>query len=215
MKNSAQQPVVVYAHGWATSNQFFSPLREQLGFCDSRFFGRDYFHTSCTENVSASQVGELARWIGIGHSLGFYRLAQVDLSHCVGLVSIGGFREFCSESGTDPRIIRRMIRQLDSNAQTVLEEFVRKSNLVPFACHSQAHIELLKNDLISLSRSDLGEIPVPVLALAGKSDQIVPRTLVQLQFENPIFHLTAGHELGWSNAQWCAKQIRCAFLSNE
>ncbi|MEX2304594.1 MAG: hypothetical protein WD595_00210, partial [Waddliaceae bacterium] len=146
-------------------------------------------------------------WIGVGHSLGFMKLLQSHVQW-KGLVSIAGFTQFKQREAA--------LQMLNNREVTLasLESFYQKSGHHPYL--SPANIPRLRMDLdllleLDLTRS-LQEKQIPVLALAGKDDPIVPLQLSQNCFGASLdvdlhFIETSRHALGYLEADRCFSVI--------
>lgn len=156
-------------------------------------------------------LADSTRWIGIGHSQGFAHLASISIPWA-GLVSVNGFRWFCKESspenhqsGTAKRVLERMLKRLDTHPEAVISEFLTRCGypqdeplLTQNSVMPAPNIEALKQGLHHLISLSLPHLPnTPLLAIASRSDAIVPPELSAASFATPIVWLTA-------NAPHCA-----------
>ena len=227
-----QSLTLVFAHGWAMGDWFWEPLATQFADYEFHFCSRGYFEQGaepCSSSqgptFSAGLLPEATSWVGIGHSFGFRRLLEADLINCRGLVSICGFRDFVADEGTDPRIVKAMVRRMPSSPETVLEQFLENCGVAEGVESARAvlgnptrerglqgedlNLNLLEVDLKALLKigQDV-ESNVPILSLAASHDKIVPATLTRSEFEQPLFHPSAGHGLGFQHSDWCASHIQ-------
>lgn len=207
-QNSDRDWTVVLSHGWAMQDVFWEPLRKALGNREYFCISRPYFG----EPVAEFRAPETP-WIGIGHSQGFQRLLKLDLDHCQALISLSGFWSFCGRGGTSRRIVQRMVRAFAQDPTEVLRSFYRNCG-VDFEPPEQLNYSALQQDLELLLDSTLSESGkktechgVPVFAITGAQDKIVPCELAQNEFGNLTIHPDAGHSLGYDEAGWCALQI--------
>lgn len=195
--------------------RFWEPLAAHFADHELRFCTRQYYLDDAGNDCeSAGETG----WVGIGHSYGFRRLLDCQLANCRGLVSICGFYDFVASAGTDARIVKAMVRRMESSPVSVLQKFLENCGMADRAdqvgrLESEAlNIESLKTDLKALltggpSGQDV-EQSVPILPLAASHDKIVPVALTRSEFEQPLFHPTAGHSLGFQYSDWCASHIQ-------
>ena len=213
--NRTQSLTLVFAEGWAMDDRFWEPLAARFADHELRFCTRQYYLDDAGNDCeSAGETG----WVGIGHSYGFRRLLDCQLANCRGLVSICGFYDFVASAGTDARIVKAMVRRMESSPVSVLQKFLANCGMADQAdqvgrLESEAlNIESLKTDLKALlaggpSGQDV-EQSVPILSLAASHDKIVPAALTRSEFEQPLFHPTAGHSLGFQYSDWCASHIQ-------
>ena len=220
--NRTQSLTLVFAEGWAMDDRFWEPLAARFADHELRFCARQYYLDDAGNDCESSaesllKAGE-AGWVGIGHSYGFRRLLDCQLANCCGLVSICGFYDFVASAGTDARIVKAMVRRMESSPVSVLQKFLENCGMADQAdqvgrLESEAlNIESLKTDLTALlaggpSGQDV-EQSVPILSLAASHDKIVPAALTRSEFEQPLFHPTAGHSLGFQYSDWCASHIQ-------
>ena len=211
----------VFAHGWALEPDFFNPLITRLGILNPIFSSRDYFHRGRLNHGRHNHRSQddskasHSEWVGIGHSLGFLRLARSNLAGCRALVSLNGFTDFCAETGTDRRIIRRMHRKLQREPDSVVGEFRARCGPVVFKKPDSFNLELLSGDLMQLADvriNNSGEpltsvADIPVLALAAADDPVVPPALSREQFQNLEFCPGGKHLLGSMFGYWCSLHI--------
>ncbi len=206
--NSKQELVVVFAHGWGLADWFWNPLRESMEPAQELIGSSGYFSEPSQELQAPSRP-----WVGIGHSLGFQKLAELDLANCRALISLSGFWEFCGAGGTPRRIVQRMLQRFSKQPYEVLQSFYRNCGLVmePPTCFEK---QLLQQDLERLLADGPAEPGkkvsyrgVPVFAISGAQDKIVPCELARTQFANLTLHPAANHSLGFDEPKWCAEHI--------
>ena len=217
--NRTQSLTLVFAQGWAMDDRFWEPLAARFADHELRFCTRPYYLNKVGNDCGSStesllESGETG-WVGIGHSYGFRRLLDCQWASCRGLVSICGFYDFVATAGTDARIVRAMVRRMESSPVSVLQKFLENCGMAdkvgPFESE-ELNIESLKTDLKALlngrsSGQDV-EQAAPILSLAASHDKIVPASLTRSEFEQPFFHPTAGHSLGFQHSDWCASHIQ-------
>lgn len=212
----AVRPTLLFVHGWAFDASVWTPLRAELRDWPQAVFDAGYFGP-------AREPGIAGPVIAIGHSLGALRLLRSLPRNCLGLASINGFPRFAAgpgfEAGVPPRMLDRMLKRLDADPVAVLQDFRRRCGEEnPFGA---PRLEALGRDLQALRDEDqrpaLAMLRVPLLALAGEDDPIVPASMTRAAYAgSPVCELRwrerGGHLLPVSDALWCAAHIR-AFLS--
>ncbi len=205
------RPVCLFAHGWAYSLDFFTPLLFTLAddypdlMPQFRTLGMEqgYFERPAGvyewtgkhwSKVTEMDIKTCSIAIGIGHSLGFSKLLELRLQTAY-WVSLHGFTRFTShehgQPGTPKRLIERMLSKLSSHPARVLQDFWaraedRKLPLEPFKA-SAVNLERLASDLQSMLGMDLTralcEIPEnQLLAIWSGEDQIVAPELSAQSF---------------------------------
>ena len=154
--NRTQSLTLVFAEGWAMDARFWEPLAAHFADHELRFCTRQYYLDDAGNDCGS--VGE-AGWVGIGHSYGFRRLLDCQLANCCGLVSICGFYDFVASAGTDARIVKAMVRRMESSPVSVLQKFLENCGMADQAdqvgrLESEAlNIESLKTCLLYTSPS--------------------------------------------------------------
>lgn len=210
------RPTLLFVHGWAFDASLWAPLRAELDGWPQAVFDAGYFGAKQDADVAGPTIA-------IGHSLGVLRLLRRLPPGCLGLVAINGFPRFAAAPGFDEgvpaRMLDRMIKRLSADPAAVLRDFRQRCGAAsPFG---EPRTEALGLDLQALRDDDLrpalAALPVPLLALAGEEDPIVPAPMTRALFaDRPAGELCwrerGGHLLPVSDAPWCAARIR-AFLS--
>lgn len=209
----------VYYHGWAQTPEFFSPLKEALSqypWCGShRFYDGGYFSKGESWPLCPSDE----RWIGIGHGLGFAKLWQARPC-CASLISLSGFRAFCSsegsETGMNPEWVDWLMVSLEREPLSVLRAFYQRCGMIKPPSMSDLNLQRLRDDLhflkkINLHAESWPDAP-PITVLWGQKDSIVPepsmRTLHQdFQIQHLWVHPEADHGLGHNHIAWCVHRI--------
>lgn len=208
----------VFAHGWAMGDWFWEPLQRQLECRSVQNWSTPYFHDpdmSLPSGALPADPGTLPKspWVGIGHSLGFRKLLDVDLSCCRALISLGGFLSFCNENTDTELAVRKMLRGIGRERSSVIRAFYRNCGLT-CAVPESPNFAVMERDLQLLlpeNGLEMGPVDqwkgVPVLALAGARDQIVALETARTQFAKLDVHPEATHGLGWDHSHWCAERI--------
>lgn len=144
-------------------------------------------------------------WIGVGHSLGFFRLNQ-HIKSFKKLVSLQGFSNFL---GYDTRLhairevyLKRMIAHFKKNPLIARSDFYEKCDYKgPFPAFPEGYswdhdLQCLKNEFL---------LPdIPLFVIGGGKDNVVPMTLLEDNFSH-YTHVTlkkiesASHVLGYTH----------------
>ncbi len=209
-------PTLLLAHGWAFDRYFWDPLQQELGdyLCatvDLGFYG---------EPEIPAVTGPV---LAVGHSLGFPWLLRHLPEQCIGLVAINAFPRFTASKdfseGVPRGQVRAMQRDMAKVPARVLADFRAHCGADPSTA-GIPHWEKLKEGLNWLRQWDEREclqgLSVPLLALAGESDPIIPPAMSGAAFpireETELLWHPDGHLLPETVPAWCASHIR-AFLS--
>lgn len=202
---------LIFVHGWGYDADFWSPLRQALDFQDT--FAVDMgFRGDKRERIPFASMP----YVAVGHSMGCQWLLQNAHDHpWKAFIAINGFARFTKADnfaeGVDPRILNRMIKGLDKNAEQITGDFLKLCGEVN---PDTKDIDggRLHQGLVDLGEWDerpaLNALSCPVLALAGGKDQIVPEALSRATFgDNLIIKEDGDHLLPRSATRWCANEI--------
>lgn len=196
----------VFAHGWAYTLEFFSPLLKALLvehpalMASFQVFGLEqgYFERPAgvyqwtgTDWVRSTLPSALPPALGIGHSLGLAKLLTLP-SPCAHLLSLNGFTRFTAQergqTGTPKRLVERMLSKLHQAPEVVVQDFWARAEHTEGAstCGSRkegpVHLTPLIDDLQSMIDLDLSSslqnMPSKqLLSVWSKEDQIVSAEL--------------------------------------
>lgn len=210
MQAPATRPTLLFVHGWAYDAAFWAPLAAALGDWPQATVDAGYFGPARAPQPDGPVVA-------IGHSLGVLRLLRDPAPTRVGLVSINGFARFAAgpdfAQGVPPRMLDRMLSRLATQPDAVLRDFRQRCG--DASAFDAPQLNALTRDLQALrdedQRAALAALPVPLLALAGAQDPIVPAPMTQATFGDAAgirWCDTGGHLLPATDTRWCAQQIR-------
>ncbi|MAG23147.1 MAG: alpha/beta hydrolase [Rhodospirillaceae bacterium] len=210
---------LVLVHGWGFDGDVWNPLCELLGDMatqvhDLGFFGRP----------AAALPEPGAPVVAVGHSLGFMWLLHRRPFTWDALVSVCGMPRFTAAAdyphGVTPRLLERMAARMKREPRATVDDFRRRCGVG--AARGGLDESRLGEGLDWLRQWDLrGALAaetVPLLALGGEADEIVPWTLTEEIYgrrPQTALHGAAGgdHGLPQTQAQWCAERLR-AFLGD-
>jgi len=204
---------LVFLHGWgfgaSTWDRWLADFGSRPLHClDAGYYGPA--NLSLPENPNG--------WIGIGHSLGFARLAQFPI-RWKALVGLGAFLHFCPTAqfptGTPAATLDSMTARLDISACDVLARFQKRCGLKIATAPSPTPEGLtrLRTDLLALRDLDMAPLACPTLLLHAKDDRIAPVVLAEEAHKRtPGARLTVletgGHALHLIQHEFCAQQVR-------
>lgn len=212
-----------FCHGWgydATALLSLSAaLRRRFAnaaqlHCDLGFGG----------NPVALNIGQPERrWIAIGHSYGFSWLLQQGVPWAAA-ISLNGFTRFCrktgSPQGTPARLVDAMLERLQDDAPATVSDFRLRCGMRAAHCDvwPSPDAARLVEHLRTLRDLDITLPDVPLLALAGESDAIVPPELARACFASgtqaALLFLPGDHLLPLNAPEACADAI-ADFLRDE
>jgi len=213
---------VVFLHGWGFGPEIWKEWRRAFSDVPTKSLDAGYFgpeRLALPDNPDG--------WIGIGHSLGFARLLDMNAPWRA-LVGFGAFLRFCSKSGqeigTAPELLDAMLGRLAVDPADVLNRFARRcGHKGPLPPAPQAEgLSRLRRDLICLRDLDLAptaETP-PILLLHARDDRIAPEGLAKEAQEClPAARLelfdTGGHALPFTRMQDCLHVVRAFVLEHQ
>ena len=204
---STETPTLVLVHGWGFDTGFWTPRLEAL----------PEFPSLSVELGSAERSWPAGPLVAVGHSLGFLWLLRKRPFTWRALVAINGFPRFTEGNGFAPavaaRTLERMISQFERQPRKVVDDFIARCGGAP---PETLDVEQLRRGLGWLrdwdQRQALENEKAPVLALAGRSDPIVPEAMSAAAFDgvaNVSLHWRdGGHLLPRTDPVWCAERIR-------
>ena len=197
---------LLFAHGWGFDRHIWDPLRALLPEWEHVADDRGYFGDLQAPEVSGP-------CLAVTHSFGTMRVLMQPPPGLVGIVAINGFSRFSSrpgKPGVPLRVIDRMIRRFETDPAGVLGEFRRQIGCeLPFFEPVPAP---LMADLLAL-RDALAPAPrVPILAISGGSDPLLPADLRAAIFPRSDLRRldvpNGGHLLPLTEPFLCAQAIR-------
>jgi pimeloyl-[acyl-carrier protein] methyl ester esterase len=214
---------LVFLHGWGYGPETWDAWATAFGAAPVAMLDAGYLGQRRME-LPENPDG----WVGVGHSLGFARLLEMDMPWR-GLVGLGGFLRFCQKpgkttdkmAGTPTDVLNAMLSRLDEEPGDVLTRFHRRCGHKGL---SQGLLQVdgpaeglarLHADLELLRDLDLqpAKPPVPTLLLHAQDDRIVPPDLArEAQAMLPGSRLTlldsGGHALPMTRTQDCLRLVR-------
>lgn len=176
----------VFCHGLGLDPSFFDKLKQELtGY---RFIDWDLGYFS---NPSIPEIPQGA--VGIGHSLGFYKLFEHKKSFKA-LVSLGGFIDFIGGSRKRLKELEKLYHLCQSSEKSFLDHFYKNLNKEPLCPPFINQLRLLE-DLASLTQPLSWDEPLSVLAIGCEDDHIVSKDLFLKNFlkTHPILFKNGGH----------------------
>lgn len=222
---------LVFLHGWGCGPEIWRPLAGAFGpapvvvleagyFGPRRMLQLDHLPDSLPDYLPDNAGG----WVGVGYSLGFARLLEMDVAWR-GLMGISGFLRFCrypdttggAMTGASPEVLDAMLQRLDSAPEEVLARFHKRCGLKGAIRQRPAAEGLarLRRDLLDLRGLDLRPAvsPAPTLLIHARDDRIASPDLAQeAQARLPGARLelldTGGHALPITRSQDCLRLIQ-------
>lgn len=197
-----------FVHGWAFSPAIWQPLAALLPGVEPRFADAGYFGPR-----DLLPPCEPAVWIA--HSFGTMLALGAMTAACRGLVAINGFARFAGKGGVARRVLDLMLRRFDEDPAAVVGEFRRRCGAEePWP--AAGDIATLRQDLLAMrdgdGRAAAARLAVPVLALHGARDPILPQAMREGTFAEAADitrreHPQGGHLLPVQDPAWCAEHI--------
>ncbi len=212
-------PHLLFVHGWAMDGSIWHGVRgwldawsvprraiavREIGYLDVGAGGRA---AACAPACPGAPV------VAVGHSLGVMQLLAAPPTGLAGLVSINGFTRFSAAAdhpaGVPRRILQRMRHRLEQDPAAAVAAFrdgcgidarVAAAPLLPAL---RQGLELLRD---GDARPLLRRLSVPVLALAGTRDAVVPPALSAACFADPRW-VEGGHLLPLTHPELCARAL--------
>ncbi|MDR3437245.1 alpha/beta hydrolase [Telmatospirillum sp.] len=204
-------PVLLLVHGWGFDASFWQPMRSALAGVETVAWDLGFRRTPSRPPLPAGRPV-----IAVGHSFGLLWLLMEQPVVWRALVSINGFSRFAAgddfPAGVAPRVVDRMISRFGEKPLSVYTDFMTRCG-VEDVDPSDLDLPLLADGLKGLrhwdGRSRMAGLGPVTLALAGRSDPIVPPALCEDSFAKAEFAWhDGGHLLPWRAPDWCAEQLR-------
>ncbi len=205
---------LVLVHGWGFDAKVWDPLCDLLGDTVTRVHDLGFFGHPMTAHPDAGTPV-----IAVGHSLGFMWLLRQRPFPWDALVSICGMPRFVSATdyplGVAPRLLERMAARMKREPQATVDDFRHRCGVgtAPEGLDGLRLNEgldwLRQWDL----RDHLAAETVPLLALGGEEDAVVPWALTEGIYggrpETTLHCAPRGdHGLPQTQPQWCAEHLR-------
>lgn len=211
---------LLFLHGWGFDHAFWAPLTALLDEFERAVDDRGYFG----KPIALQADGPC---IAVTHSFGTMRLLDDPPPGLSGIVAINGFARFTapdgppphgqppdSETGVPVRIVERMARRFEQDAQAVLAAFHQQIGNPAWrgAAQGGIDVDLLRLDLLRL-RDGQSPLPaVPVLSVQGGRDALLPAAMRATVFDGCTVHRieseTGGHVLPLEKPALCAQAVR-------
>lgn len=195
----------ILAHGFGFNNNYWSNLVPAL---DGNIF---YYGDKIDENK---------QYIGIGHSLGFFKLngSAFRFTH---LICLQGFVNFCGNNAKlrfiRGKFLHDFIKAFADDSQALLNGFYKKCGEVPKNIQDR---EVSFKDL-QLMFDAVPHCGVRTSVVCDVNDKIVPKIIVEDNFRNfdqvSIRYIdeNAGHLLGYKNPEIIIEAIHNEITDKE
>ncbi|GBQ11686.1 alpha/beta fold hydrolase [Swaminathania salitolerans] len=216
----------VFLHGWSYDSGVWASVREALPDPDGAVFldlgHTDLAHTDPSQtNPSHMDAPCPDRipdepFLAVGHSAGALWFLNRAAPQCRGVVAINGFSRFCKapdfENGIEPRLVERMIRQLDSDPAATVRRF-RKSIMCPLFPLPEPAPDALRAGLQGLLEHDgrpaARSLGRRLVSVEGEEDPLLCAAMRDEAFpEADRRILPGGHLLPLTDPESCARIIR-------
>lgn len=192
---------LIFVPGWGFGPDFFAPLMAELPEHDCVALGAQ-------ETVDKPVVA-------VGHSLGFLWLLKQRPFAVQALISLNGFTRFAQgedwPDGVPARVLQRMQAGFSRAPEEVWSDFQTRCGLPPEAHAPLGDTAHMQEGLGWLAEWDGRTLlpDVPVLALAGARDEIVPPALSAASFGASLrWHPQGTHALPVQDPAWCVREVR-------
>ena len=201
-------PQFLYTHGWAMDGSLWDGVRGRLGGRAGATRDLGYFADPFDPPPDGRPV------IAVGHSLGVMQTLDRPPPGLVGMVAINGFSRFSAgldhDAGIPVRLLHRMLQRLQQEPDATATAFRDRCGLAG-ALPGPARLPALERGLELLCQGDFRQacrnLRVPVLALAGRKDSIVPPALSAACFDEILWEEEAGHLLPVTHPDFCARAL--------
>ena len=200
---------LLFCHGWGFDPGFFTPLKKLYAKHEMVFWDLGYFGTP---SIVIPPHMEKECWIGIGHSLGFFKLIDSDLPFKA-LVGLQGFVNFL---GNRPALRKERSKQFDRLQKNLFLDPIQTMAAFYARCgvdmHKKNHnLTRLQEDLdlIGTSCYDPSLLKIPYRILGSLNDPIVTPSLLYDNFGTDLIllHERGLHGLGHLEASFIYNHV--------
>ena len=199
------QMKTVFVHGWGGDAHYWQDLVPLLSFEEPEFVELGFTGLA----PSMPSIGD-EKAVFVTHSLGTLFALKNYQKNIAGLISINGFTAF--KDFTDERVLKAMQLGLKKDPLKQMQRFYLSADMKPSkdldAERLEEGLEWLKSWDQRAAFETLQDHAVPILAIVGEQDKIVPIKAVKEQLGNVTAHEQAGHNIAQQYPQWCAEQIK-------
>lgn len=202
---------IAFRHGFGFSNNFWKNFMPFFKEYNCQLIEENYFDN---ESKILPNYDEIE--VGMGHSLGFWKLCQ-ELPKAKFLIGINAFTNFLGINH-DLRVARSLeykifIDDFYDSPENCLKKFYRRCGLKDYgADFSCLNFDVLKEDLTLLEKSFSLAAGPKILIINSMDDLIVPRDLTEDNFANGKVRLhyfeKGKHALGYYYAEEISKMIK-------
>lgn len=197
--------ILLFAHGWGFDRHFWEPLAALLSDLPHAFDDRGYFGDPAAPQIDGP-------CIAVTHSYGTMRVLADPPPRLAGIVAINGFDRFTAipgRPGVPMRVVDLMLSRFEEDPRGVLSSF--RASVGGEEHVGDINVEALHTDLKRLRDAQPGPAKVPVLAIHGSADPLLPEKMRRAGFAGPVSrmeHQGGGHLLPLEAPQLCAMAIR-------
>lgn len=211
----------VFFNGFGSDYKYWDDLLPYFSNYDYVLLSENYFdNPEDYDEKYLKKILEGKRLIGVGHSLGYQKLCDLnqkyDFFNLEKIVSVEGFSQYLGS--TEPtRSIRKFFLDLMKNSYThfpkiTLCNFMSMCGAPMMVLPSQLNHRLLMNDL-NLLYSGIESPKIPHLVLSSLDDWVIPFDIVEDNFKKLddveiIYTIGAGHLLGMQFPQYVSQEIQ-------
>lgn len=198
--------ILLFAHGWGFDRHFWKPLAALLSDVPQVFDDRGYFGDPQAPSIEGP-------CIAVTHSYGTMRVLADPPPGLAGIVAINGFDRFTSipgRPGVPMRVVDHMLTRFELDPRAVLASFRASVGCdEPFG---EIDAEILRADLKRLRDAQPALPRVPVLAIQGGRDPLLPEAMRRAGFASDevrrLQHDAGGHLLPMEAPELCAMAVR-------
>lgn len=193
-----------FVHGWSGTPRIWKELALRLPQTSKTYI--DLGYTGAVKDHT-----DPGNTIFITHSLGTLWALKYKRAHMKALIAINGFTSFAPFAS--PRVLETMKRRLLTNPQSQMSEFWLSADAKETPPVSMLKVNHLIEGLDWLAMWDetqaLAQLDIPVLALAGQEDQILPLAKMTAHWQGYAVEVNpeGGHSMPQTHPTWCAEKI--------
>jgi len=185
---------LVFSHGFGFTPRFWDNLLA---------YNRAYPVINIDWHQSLPSLPPGEDYIGIGHSLGFMRLCNLNIKWRK-VVSINGFTHF-PDFSYEGELDKMLAIWQERYYHKIMGNFYRKCGLIDNM--PKMDFTKLSQDLLYLKEEKIELPPIEKLFLQAGRDQIINKVKAEYYLPQVLICEEAGHILGLEKPLWCWENI--------
>ena len=197
-----------FVHGWGNEPGFWQKMLPYFSDYITHLLDLEFIKTS--RKRIDSPLRPESQKIYVTHSLGTLWTLKNRLKDIDALIVINGFFNF--KPFADEQVLQTIKKRLESDPISQMGVFWRQCGISPD--NKDLNLKRLQEGMNWLihdnATREVHNSSFPVLSLAADDDPILPVNIMKHHWSGYPVRIaeTGGHNLPWSQAEWCSSQIK-------